>query len=350
MFQEQKYREALDYFRTLEQKYPSHSQANEASFKILECLYNLKDYAGLRDAARSYLKAYSKDISRTAYINFYLAEAEYYLENLQAAVDTYSKVISSANDQKLEALAKLGAGWAFLKLKEYQKAQQAFDEVKQDVLDKKNLDALYLGRAAVFSATGRYSQALPVYDELVKETHDPLTLLEAYSGKAEALYNMGDYESAIEVYRKAQTGSLDGVPQDTIDKLHYGMAWAYLKEGEFKEAIAEFKKIVRSTEDKIFKVSALCQIGDAYQDSGEFEKALEAYDTILKDYPDSFYTDYVQYQLGLVQLKIQNYDGAIASFMNIKNNFPNSKCLMRHVILLALHIFKSRIMPQPEGF
>jgi len=342
MFQEQKYKEALDYFRKMEEKFPKHSQTQEASFKILECLYNLKDYGGLRDSARGYLKAFSKDITKSAYLNFYIAESEYYLDNLQAAIEAYSRVISSTRDPKLESLSRLGTGWAYLKLKDYQKAQQAFDQINPESLEKKSLDVLYLGKAAVFSQTSRYSQAQVVYDELIRATQDPLTLLQAYIGKADALYNLGDYRAAVETYRKAASGSLDGVPSDIIDKLHYGLAWAYLKEGEFKEAIAEFKKIVRSTEDKIFKVSALCQIGDAYQDSGEFEKAVEAYDTILRDYPDSFYTDYVQYQLGLVQIKTQNYDGAIASFMSIKNNFPNSKMLDEAGYALGLAYFQKQ--------
>ena len=40
--------------------------------------------------------------------------------------------------------------------------------------------------------------------------------------------------------------------QELIDKmLHYGLAWAYLKEGEFKQAIEEFQRIVNQTEDKV---------------------------------------------------------------------------------------------------
>ncbi|MDD4941181.1 MAG: tetratricopeptide repeat protein [Candidatus Omnitrophica bacterium] len=342
MFQEQKYKEALDYFRQMEERFPRHAQTQEASFKILECLYNLKDHAALRESSRQYLKQFSQDIVKSSYLNFYIAESEYYLDNFQAAIDAYAKVISSARDPKLEALSKLGQGWSYLKLKDFQKAQQAFDQIKPETLEKKSLDVLYLGRAAVFSQTGRHSQAQAAYDELIRTTEDPAALLQAHIGRAEALYNLGDYKAALETYRSAASGSMDGVPSDIVDKLHYGMAWAYLKEGEFKDAISEFKKIVRSTEDKIFKVSALCQIGDAYQDSGEFDKAVETYDTILRDHPDSFYTDYVQYQLGLVQIKMQNYDGAIASFSSVRSNFPNSKMLDEARYALGLAYFQKQ--------
>ncbi len=326
MFQEQRYKEALDYFTQMEDKFPKHAQSQEAGFKILECFYNLKDYAGLKEKALAYLKQWAQDPDKAAYLNFYIAESEYYLDNFKAAIDGYSKVLSGSRDPKIGALSKLGTGWSYLKLKDYTLAQQAFDQVSAESLEKKSRDILYLGRAVVFFQTGRFSQARNVYDELIKSTADPVTIAQAQIGKADSLYNLAEYKSSIESYIKAAE-SAEAAPPELVDKLHYGLAWAYLKDGEFKDAIAEFKKIVKSTEDKIFKVSALCQIGDAYQDSGQFDKAVETYDTILRDYPDSFYTDYVQYQLGLVQIKTRNYDGAIAGLSGFKNNFPNSKML-----------------------
>ena len=79
--------------------------------------------------------------------------------------------------------------------------------------------------------------------------------------------------------------------------------------------------------DKIFKLSALCQLGDSYQDSGEYDKAIAAYRDILKDYPDSIYNDYIQYQIALTWLKSGNTDSAIVALRKLIKEFPESQMI-----------------------
>jgi TolA-binding protein len=341
LFQEQKFEQALGYFKTVEEKYSKEPQARDVPFKIIECLYNLKDYSGLKTRLKTYLKMYSKDPIRLSYLYFYMAEADYYLNNFNEAVDTYSKVFKNNPDDKIQGLSKLGQAWSYLKLKQYKDAEPAFLEIKTDTLEKRNLDVLLLGKAILMTETNRVNEAEKIYDELLNTTSDPLVLIQAYLGKGDCLYNLADYEKAINVYKEALAKlGTEVVSGEITDKLHYGLSWSYLKQGEFKEAIKQFHKIVKTSDDKIVKVSALCQIGDAYQDSGDYNKAQETYDSILKDYPDSFYSDYVQYQLGLTLLKNSNYDGAIMSFLALKRNFPESKLKDRASYALGLSYFQ----------
>jgi len=325
LFQEGKFQEAMKYFKNVEEKFPKEPQAQDSTFKIIECLYNLKDYSGLKERLASYLKIYAKDANKTNYLYFYMAEADYYLNNFKEAIEEYSKVATGTSEEKMKALSKLGAAWSYLKYKQYKEAQDAFQQVNKGLLEKKNRDALMLGEAVLAFETKKFSEANNLYSELINTTSDQTTLIQSYLGRADTLYNTADYREAISVYREAlaKSGSESSF-QEIIDKIHYGLAWSFLKVGEFKEAIAEFQKIVKNTGDNTVKVAALCQIGDAYQDSGDYNKAAEVYDSILKDYPGSFYSDYVQYQLGLVFLKASNYEAAIMAFQNLRNNFPNS--------------------------
>ncbi len=342
LFQEEKYNPALDYFKIVEGKFPKEPQAQDSSFKIIECLYNLKDYSGTKDKIELYLKIYPKDTIHIPYLYFYLAEANYYLSNFTQAIDVYSKVLANSNDDKIRVLSKLGIGWSYLKLKKYPEAEGAFLELKPDGLEKRTLDILLLGKAILCFESNRFTEAKDIYAELLNTTSDPAVLIQAYLGKADALYNLAQYPEAIGVYKEAldKITALAAASGEVTDKLHYGLAWAYLKESEFKPAIDEFQKLIKHTEDKIIKVSALCQIGDAYQDSGDYSKAQETYDSILKDYPDSLYTDYIQYQLGLVLLKASNFDGAIMSFLSLKKNFPDSKLLDDATYALGLAYFQ----------
>ncbi|MBU1727493.1 MAG: tetratricopeptide repeat protein [Candidatus Omnitrophica bacterium] len=341
--QQNNFSEALKYFKAVEEKFPKEQQTRDASFKIIECLYNLKDYEALKERAKSYLKLFSGDSFRLPYFYFYLAEADYYLNNFNDAIEGYSKVISGSTDEKIQALSELGIAWSLLKLKKFKEAEDAFSVVKTANLDKRSSDVYYLGKAILCMETNKVNEASKIYGELLKTTSDPQVLMQCYLGRADALYNLADYKEAVDVYKEAlQKAENRDVPGEIMDKLHSGLSWAYLKQGEFKEGIKEFRKIVKTSDDKIVKVSALCQIGDAYQDSGDFLKAEETYDTILRDYPDSFYSDYVQYQLGLTLLKASNYDGAIMSFLALKKNYPQSKMLDDAAYALGLAYFQKQ--------
>jgi len=328
LFQENKFADALKYFKIVEEKYSKDPHIQDVPFKIIECLYNLKDYGALKERLKADFKTYAKDTSRLSYLYFYLAEAEYELNNFNEAIEAYTKVIQISRDEKVQVLSKLGKAWVYLKLKRYKESQDAFADIKEEGLDKKSLDVLLLGKAVLMSETNRLNEAKNLYDRLLKTSADRLVVMQAYLGKADALFSLAEYDEAINVYKEASDKmSSESVSGEIADKLHYNLAWVYLKQGEFKEAIKEFKKIVKESDDKIIKVSALCQIGDAYQDSGDHMRAQETYDTILKDYPDSLYSDYVQYQMGLTLLKNSNYDGAILAFLTFKRNYPKSKLL-----------------------
>lgn len=343
LFQEQNFSDALIDFKLVEERYPKDPQAKDASFKIIECLYNLKDYSGLKERIRPLLKGYLKDNASLAYLYFYLAEADYYLNNFNEALGEYSSVLANAGEGDLTALSKLGLAWTNLKLKKYKEAEGIFQEIAIGSLTKRSLDALLLGKAILMAQTNRIDEAKKIYDELLTATDEPSVLIQAYLGKAEALYNLAEYPQAVKVYKEAlDKAALFSSCGELVDKLHYSLAWVFLKQGEFKEAIKEFQKIVKTSDDNIVKVSALCQIGDAYQDSGDYAKAGEAYDTILKDYPDSFYGDYVQYQLGLTMLKKSNYDAAILSFLSLKRNYPDSKLLDEVSYALGLAYFQKQ--------
>jgi len=342
-FQEQDFAEALKHFERVENDYPDEPEFADVAFKIVECFYSLKDYTTLKVRLKSYLKKYAHEPVRLSYLYFYLAESDYYLDNFDQAINEYKNSLAKTNDDKIKALSKLGMGWSFLKLERYQEAEDIFGRIKEENLEKRSLQALLLGRAILMVETEKISEAKKIYDELLNLATEPSVLIQAYLGKAEALYNLAEYEEAVRVYKEAlDRVDPEYITREMIDKLHYSLAWTYLKQGEFKEAIKEFQGIVKTSDDMIFKVSALCQIGDTYQDSGDYDKAEETYDRILKDYPDSFYSDYVQYQLGLSLLKASNYSGAIMAFWSLKRNYPVSKLLDDATYALGLAYFQNQ--------
>jgi len=346
LFQLGEYTQAMQSFQALLDKFPNEPQAKDASFKIIECLYNLKEYASLSSKVRPYLKLYGQDPLRLSYLYFYLAESDYYLGNFQEAARNYVKVSQLAADEKIGGLAKLGLAWAYLKLNKYKEADEAFAEVTPSFLDKKSLDIFLLGKAVSAGASNLIYEAKNIYDQLITASRDPLMLAQAFLGKADALYNLAEYAQAAQVYKEGLSRlERETVPAELTDKLHGNLSLVYIKEGEYKSAIAELKYLTASSNNQEVKAGTLSQIGDAYQDSGEYASAAEVYASILKEHPGYSACDYAQYQLAAVQFKQGDLGQAILSFQQLPNNYPQSKLLDEAAYSLALAYFQKEDYP-----
>jgi tetratricopeptide (TPR) repeat protein len=340
-----KYAQALQSLKSLLEKFPSEPQSKDAAFKLIECLYNLKEYSELKDKIKSVLKLYANDALRLPYLYFYLAESEYYLDNLNEAAKNYLKSAQAFKDEKAQALAKLGLSWSYLKLKRYDEAGEIFADIKQSSLDKKSLDILILGQAVLMSQSNRIYEAKKLYEQLIDISSDPLIRLQAYIGKADAFYNLAEYTQAVKAYEQGledmeKAGSQDSTVNELIDKLRYNLGLAYVKQGGFKSGVAVFEGIAAKSNDPVVKVGALFQIGNAYQLAGEYLKAEEAYAKILKQYPDSSLADYALYQTGLSQLERLDYLSAIVSFNLLLKNYPQSKFMDDAVYSLGVAYFR----------
>ena len=341
LFQEHKFQDALGYFKVVVEKFSREPQSKDAAFKIIECLYNLKDYSTLRNKIGSSFGFFSKDSLRLAYLYFYLGEADYYLGNFSEAIGAYSKVLSSSPDEKMQALVKLDLAWSYLKLKRYKEAEDVFWVIKQEFLEKRSRDILFLGKALLFMDTNRVNEAKKLYEQLLSESRDPLILAQAYIGRADAFYNLADYAEASRAYQEALSKvDLKGLSGQMVDKLYYNLSWSLLKQGDLKAALQEFQRVADISSDPSLKISSLCQIGDIYQDSGDNKKAQESYKKVLQVYPDSSYSDYAQYQLGSVFLKDSRYEEAISSLAGLEKRFPSSKLLDDAAYTLGLAYFE----------
>lgn len=343
LFQEQKFKSALEYFRALAEKYPKEPQSKDALFKIIECLYSLKDYTGLKNRISPSIAALAKDPLRLAYLYFYLGEANYYLGNFEEALAAYAKVLGLNPDEKMQALCKLDLAWSYLKLKRYKEAEDVFWSLKQEDLEKRSRDILLLGKALLFMETNRINEAIKLYEELLALTNDPLISAQGSIGRADALYNLADYSLASGAYKDALAKiNLKDMPAQAVDKLRYNLGWSLFKQGDTKGAIKEFQKVVDSSADTTLKLSALCQIGDAYQEGADFKGSEEAYSLLLKEYPGSAYSDYALYQLGAVFLKDSQTDQAILNLANLVKSFPESQFFDDAVYTLGLAYFNAQ--------
>ncbi len=340
-FEQNQMEKAQKVFLALIQKFPTHQLAEEANFKIAEIAFQRQQYKDSIGYFQDYIGRYPQS-THQAEAYFYMGESAYYLEDFLTAVTYYAKAEELAYDHKLNLMAKVSLGWSYLKLEKFKLAQQYFDGAYSYARENNILsDDVLLGRASIYSQIEEYPEALKSYAELIEKFPNSKKLSDAYLGQANVYYLREDYGNAIDSYQGILSqfaSQKDNV--DILEKAYFGLAWSYLKRGNIDESIKNFELIKNKTANKTVKISALTQIGDAYQDIGQLEKAVEVYDEILRDYPESPYTDYVQYRQGIALLKNEKIDTATLSLRSLKTNFPNSKYLTDVDYYLALAYFK----------
>ncbi|HQP10187.1 MAG TPA: tetratricopeptide repeat protein [Candidatus Omnitrophota bacterium] len=340
-FEQGEFEKAKGPFLKLMRQFPSHELREDASFKIAECEYNLRAYENAIQYFKNYILNFPKS-RRHPEAYFYIAEAYYYLEDFLTAVTYYAKTAEIAYDNKLILLAKVSLGWSYLKLEKFALAKQNFDEAYSFALEKGILsDDVFLGQATFYAETGEQEKALEAYQQLIAKFPDSERVVDAYLGLANTYYQTKQYQEAIGAYQTILERSAQSpINPEIQEKTYFGLAWAHLKAGDIDSAVKNFETVKNKTESRTVKISAMTQIGDAYQDVGKFTKAVEVYDHILKNFPDSPYTDYVQYRQGIALLKMEKIEAATLSFQSLKANFPTSKYINDTNYYLAVAYFK----------
>ena len=97
-----------------------------------------------------------------------------------------------------------------------------------------------------------------------------------FYAKGEANYKAGKYEEAVKDLTQAVKLSPDW------DDPHYVLALSLTELGRLKEAIEEFKQVVKTAIKDEPKILAYYNMGNAYADLGQYKEAIEAYQKAIQ--------------------------------------------------------------------
>ena len=200
---------------------------------------------------------------------------------------------------------------------------------------------------------GMYSKSIDYFNKSIGVGGDVRLLYDSYYWKAESHYNLNQFSQALSVYNK--------LPKYNVLYLKslYAQAYAYLKLGEYANAIAKFKQAKENQADLHVLHDIYARIGDgyfslmkydlaanfynealkigglqgdyvAYKKSSSFillenyQKAIESLKALIEQFPNSNYVDDALFDLGNVYVMTKDFDDAINTFSTIHVSFPNS--------------------------
>ena len=395
--QEDIYQLAYTQYRTANYKkaIPNFEQLNALKSELGQnALYNLADCYLKTDnktAARlAFLKAaemdFDKNIKEDAFINY--AKLSYELGFDTEAIAALQKV-NEKSDYYTEAQNLLSN--IFINTRDYDNALATIRKItpKTAKLKETHQKIAYF-RGTQLIRDKQWAKAITLFDEsLTAEGKHQETTALTYFWKADALYQLEKRKEAITAYNEyfkiAPKLKTENIPANSTPEVaHYGLGYAYLKEGNYTKAGESFAQTVSIIKPKRGRITdkyvsdyvypdALLRSGDCYLYQNKYAKAAEYYkdiidnnygntdyalfqlshtyhlssnpqyyeqlailDRLVKNYPQSLYADDALYSMANTQFQLKSYDLAKANYGRLVEQYPQSEFVEKALLKQGL--------------
>jgi TolA-binding protein len=132
----------------------------------------------------------------------------------------------------------------------------------------------------------------------------------------------GQYERAVKVLRRYINDHPSAVQ---TDKVHFFLGKSLFENGNYIEAIRQFKKLQKKFPDSIFAPSAQLHIGYANAQRGAPEKALDSYRRAISEYSEAPVVKEARWQQALVNLEMDRQDVAERHLRELTESSSNEE-------------------------
>jgi len=150
------------------------------------------------------------------------------------------------------------------------------------------------------------------------EKNARLRAIEGYTNSSKAETPMKDHNRSAAV-KFDETATVDGMYKTALE--------AYF-DGNYKNAIRYFEKLISVDDSHELSDNAQYWIGESYFALGQYEDAMGTFELVLT-YPQSNKNDYAQFKIGLCLLKLDKRNQASAAFQSFLNSYPESELVNR---------------------
>ena len=322
---EQKYKEKMSYYQAdmnfklgnfqkaidlgIAAMAKSDAQEKSQLNKIIgESYFNLKQY----DKALPYLKEYKGIKGKWSNTDLYLFGYSYYKQgDYENAIAQFNKIINGNDGVAQNAYYHLGE--SYLKSAKKQQALNAFKNASEMEFDLKIQEDAYLNYAKLSYEIGNSYQTIPgvLAAFLEKYPNNPnkqeieLLLINSF-------ITSKNYKGALELIEKNKSFA----NKQAYQKVTFYRGLELYTDGNFKEAMAMFKKSISEPRDAKFTARATFWKGETEYVLDNFSEALLTFQQFL-GYPEAKQTpEYKnsQYHIGYTQFKLKQYEQAATSF------------------------------------
>ncbi|MEY2869208.1 MAG: hypothetical protein RIR01_1691, partial [Bacteroidota bacterium] len=303
------------------EEYPTSSKSNQAYVEVAHYYFNQGNYAEslnwFEKVDESQLS--TKDKER---FNFQKGYSFFSSNNKKEATTYFNKVV---NSKTYGSQAKYYLGFMAYEGDNYQEANKYFDQVSGD---EKYAEKLSYYQADMSFKSGNFEKAIALGQKAMDKS-TPAEKSELNKIIGESYFNLKKYSEAIPylVAYKGKRGKWNNTD-------YYQLGYAYYKQNDFENAIAQFNKIIGG-KDGVAQ-NAYYHLGESYLKLDKKQQALNAFKNASEMSFDAAiqedaYLNYAKlsYELGN---SYQSVPSVLLGFINKYPNNPNRSVVEKLLI------------------
>ncbi len=224
-----------------------------------------------------------KNIREEDKVRFYLAETYFVQNQFNNAIREYERVIKITNDEQLKEHSTYGLIYCNFNTKNYSRVIQLAQSFLQNFTYSKYYNEVKLRLADSYYAQKNFARASELYRDYFGDPEAKGNDYVSYQ-LAQALFRAGNLEGAVEELRRF----LSLYPASRYaDEVQYLIGWIRFKQGRYEASIEEYRKLIQSKPNSPIVPLAYYSIGDAYFNLGKYDLAISNYEQVLTNYPQS---------------------------------------------------------------
>ena len=332
----------------------------DALYHAAYCLYQLGRYDEVLSQYTTFTMLYpeSQYIAESAQYTFNVGKLYFVKKRYKEALFNYHLALQNTEKQPLKAeihLAMAEAHFAIGKVyfgkKDYKNALSIYQLALQNVKKQPLKTEIHLAMAEAHFAIGKvyfgkkdYENALSTYQLALQNVKKQPLKTEIHLAMAFAYINNGDYKNAMDTCKcilpvtDTNLDTMLTVSPTTKERLTIAKGLQLYLEAEntsflagykgavvkYNAALIEIQKIISTTVANEYQAEINYILGNLLYKVERFESAEQQLAKVIKDFPDSNFVDAAWYAIGDMNYKLQSYLECRRAFRKVIDGFPDS--------------------------
>lgn len=356
-FQKNAYRNAIQSFETLLDKYPETKRREDALYAIGWSQFMLQDFSKSQKTFDRLVGEYP-DSRYGPEVMTRQGDGYYVVKQYSAAANAYKRAMDLAPGTEIGQYAAYQRANSLFKMGAYDQSINALNQfVSQYRSSPFAPNALYLIGWVKFQQN-KYKEAIESYRYLIEAHPNSIYIPRTHYAIADAFYNAGDYDMAREKYQyvidtypdsELAPEALRGIQQslvllgredEAIEVINTytssnssspfvrdfkeKKAGILFGNGRFKDAIAEYEGLIEDDTEPEANAEAMYWIAMSYIQMGEPKEAEKAFNRLKQKYPQSEWTAKGMLENAILWKEQANVPKSDSLFANIIKNYPGN--------------------------
>ncbi len=332
---------------------PSVEARRDALFILLKSSFEDQEYENAYQWSTDFLNDFPND-RRKREVLLVRGISAFQTERLDFAhsdLDTVLRLMPADTDARIAAFWR---AMCFLEEGDWQSAESDLKRTYDDSSVAGNRDIVLMGLALSFERRHEYRSAIDILQKYLIEFPQSRFVPDAKIRLASLYLRIGSSEHSVEVledvkpsypqrqeymlikaegalqsgrFTEAEQGFssyLKDFPRSRDSRnVQYGLAWSFVQQGKYKEALQEFDSLGHGSDSMTF--TALYQSAVLALLNGNPMEAVDRFDTLTRVSPYDLYAEKAYYQMGLTHYRAKRYREARRAFQLAARLFPESK-------------------------